>query len=122
MINIKKTAQNEDLETLSTGDTSLLQAILVESYEESDLDPETFMLVRIASLAAMDAPPSSWLVNLKVGKELGISRDKAVGTLVAISPVIGTARTMSAAGNIIKAIAMDRNIQESRHSHKTVHH
>src|SRR5579862_4389927 len=82
------------------------------SYEESGLDPETFMLVRIAALAAMDASPASWMLNLKVGKELEISPETAVGTLTAIAPVVGTAKTVSAAGNIVRALGIAAALEE----------
>jgi 4-carboxymuconolactone decarboxylase len=76
------------------------------SYEESGLDPETFMLVRIAALTAMGASPASWMLNLKIGKELEIEPEMAIGTLTAIAPVVGTARTVTAAGNIMKALGV----------------
>lgn len=98
------------LEVLSEGDPKVLGQLgrmLEGSFEESGLDSETFMLTRVAALAATDAPPASWLMNLKVGRELGVSPKKAVGTLVAIAPVIGTSRTVSAAGSIIKALAFE---------------
>ena len=82
------------------------------SFEASGLDPETFMLVRLAALATLDAAPASWLVNLKVGSEAGISPERAVGTLVAIAPVVGTARIVSAAGSIVRALGMAERINE----------
>jgi len=82
------------------------------SFEESGLDPETFMLVRIAALTAMDASPASWMLNLKIGKELEISPDQAIGTLTAIAPVVGTAKTVTAAGNIVKSIGLAGEIEE----------
>jgi len=89
-----------------------LQQSLEDSFKKSGLDVETFMLVRLAALTAMDAAPASWLVNLKIGKELGISRERAIGTLIAIAPVVGTARTVSAAGSILRALEMANAIDE----------
>ncbi len=102
-------SMHSSLQALSEGDLEGMDELkhsLEDSYEKSGLDAETFMLVRIAALTAMDAPPASWLVNLKIGKELGISPDSAIGTLIAIAPVVGTARTVSAAGSIVKALDM----------------
>jgi hypothetical protein len=107
----------EVLEAIANGDWGVrdqLKRMVEGSFEESGLDPETFMLVRVASLAAIDAAPASWLVNLKVGKELGIPPDKAIGTLIAIAPVIGSARIVSAAGNIAKALGLAIHIKEGR--------
>ncbi len=101
-----RTTPEETLEALANGDLTVrdhLRRMVEGSYEESGLNPETFMLVRIAALAAMDAAPASWLANLKVGKELGIPPERAIGTLIAIAPVIGTARTVSAAESIVHA-------------------
>lgn len=104
------------LDSLSKGDLKVvnkLKRTLEESYEESGLDQETFMLVRMAALVAMDASPASWLANLKMGKELGIDPDRAIGTLRAIAPVVGTVHTIAAAGNIIKALDMAEEMQEA---------
>jgi 4-carboxymuconolactone decarboxylase len=102
---------NEALRALANGDPALLNQLtrmLKGSYEESGLDAETFMLVRLAALAATDAAPSSWLMNLKVGEELGIPLDSAIGTLIAIAPVVGTVRIVSAAESILTALEIDK--------------
>lgn len=108
-------ANGANLQSLSHGNFTVLDELkhtLEGSFENSGLDPETFMLVRIATLTAMDAAPASWLMNLKIGKELGISRDKAIGTLIAIAPVVGTAKTVSAAGNILKALDVAEEMEQ----------
>ena len=51
----------------STDETAvldLLATMTAESIEASSLDPHSLMLVRIAALAAVDAPPASYLLNL----------------------------------------------------------
>jgi Carboxymuconolactone decarboxylase family len=106
---------NANLEAISKGDLHVMEKLrqtLEDSYKQSGLDAETFMLVRVAALTATDAAPASWLVNLKIGKELGIEPDRAVGTLIAIAPVVGTARVVSAAGSIVKALDMADELQE----------
>ena len=65
--------------------------------ERSGLDGETFMLVRIAALAATGAPPASYLVNLKMAEELGVDPEQVQGVLVAVAPVIGGAAVAAAA-------------------------
>ena len=42
----------------------LLASMTADSIATSSLDAETLMLVRIAALAAVDAPPVSYLLNL----------------------------------------------------------
>jgi len=110
------TNPNEVLQVLSEGDLSVLNALVrmhEGSLEESGLDPQTFMLVRIAALATLDAAPTSWLVNVKVGGEVGVEPEQIVGTLIAIAPVIGTARIISAASGIIRAIGLSETLAES---------
>jgi|SRR5690348_14587794 len=80
--------------------------------ERSGLDEETFMLVRIAALAASGAPPASYLVNLEVGEELGLSLEQVQGVLVAIAPVVGSARVASAGGSILKALGFATAVVE----------
>ena len=96
----------ESLQGLAQGDVNVLPVLLhmtEGTFEESGLDPETFMLVRMAALATLDAAPVSWLVNLKVSGEAGLTPERILGTLIAIAPVIGTARVVSAAGSIMRA-------------------
>src|SRR5438067_12331026 len=97
------------LQRLAQGDPTVLSFVrpaIESSFKESGLDPETFMLTRIAALATLDAAPASWLMNLGVSGEIGISPERIVGTLIAIAPVIGTARIVSAAGSIVRALGL----------------
>jgi len=102
----QKANTQESLQGLAQGDFSsrdALQSLIAGTYEASGLDPQTFMLVRMAALATLDAAPASWLMNIVVGGEAGLAPEQLLGTLIAIAPVIGTARVVTAAGNIIKA-------------------
>lgn len=84
----------------------ILTVMNVASMEGSGLDPETLMLVRIAALAAIDAPAVSWLANLGIASETDLTVDQVRGTLVAVAPLIGTARVISAAGKILEALTL----------------
>ena len=64
--------------------------------EASGLDPETYMLVRIAALASVGAPPASYLLNLGAASALGVTAEQVQGVLIAIAPVVGSARVASA--------------------------
>ena len=106
---------NETLQILSEGDLSVLDVLMrmtEGSLEESGLDPETFMLVRMAALATLDAAPASWLMNIKVSGETGVLPERVLGTLIAIAPVIGTARVVAAAGHIVEALGLAAAIAE----------
>jgi 4-carboxymuconolactone decarboxylase len=75
-----------------------------ESLAASSLDVETLALVRIAALAAVDAPPVSYLLNLEAASEVGIDPEQVRGVLAAIAPIVGTARVASATGKIVDAL------------------
>ena len=70
------------------------------------------MLVRIAALVAVDAPPASYALNLEAAGELGLDPEQVRGVLAAIAPIVGTARVASATGKIVKALAVEIEIAE----------
>ena len=83
---------------------ALLKSMTAESRAASSLDVETLALVRIAALAAVDAPPVSYLLNLEAASEIGIDPEQVRGVLAAIAPIVGTARVASATGKIVDAL------------------
>jgi alkylhydroperoxidase/carboxymuconolactone decarboxylase family protein YurZ len=90
----------------------LLASMTAASMEASSLDEETLMLVRIAALVAVGAPPASYLMNLKVATELDIDVDQVRGVLAAVAPIVGTARVAAATGNIVRALAFELEVAE----------
>ena len=74
--------------------------------ERSGLDPETFMLVRIAALASTGAPPASYLLNLEVAAEVGLTVEQVQGVLIAVAPVVGSARVASAGSAIDEVLGL----------------
>ena len=99
-------------QTTDTPILDLLASMTADSIEASGLDPETLMLVRIAALAAVDAPPVSYALNLEAAGAAGIGPEQVRGVLAAIAPIVGTARVASATGNIVKAIALEIEVAE----------
>jgi 4-carboxymuconolactone decarboxylase len=94
-------------ETTETPVLDLLTGMTADSIEAAGLDAETLMLVRLAALVAVDAPPVSYLMNLGVASELDIDAEKMRGVLAAVAPIVGTARVMSAGGKILQALEVD---------------
>ena len=82
------------------------------SLERSELDPATLILVRLAALAAVDAPASSYLMHIGPAAEVGVTLDQAQDVLVAVAPIVGTARTMEAATKIVEALGLAINLVE----------
>ena len=98
--------------TTETPVRDLLASMTAESLAASDLDPETLMLVRIAALAAVDAPPVSYMLNLEAARRVGIDAEQVRSVLAAIAPIVGTARVASATGSILKALAIEIELAE----------
>jgi 4-carboxymuconolactone decarboxylase len=99
----------------STTDTpvlDLLASMTADSVAASGLDAETLMLVRIAALVAVDAPPISYALNLEAAGAAEVDPERVRGVLAAIAPIVGTARVASATGNIVKAIALEIEVAE----------
>jgi 4-carboxymuconolactone decarboxylase len=90
----------------------LLAKMNADSIEASNLDPETLMLVRIAALVSVDAPPASYLLNIGAASEIGIEAEQVRDILVAIAPIVGTARIASATGKIVRALGLALEIAE----------
>lgn len=81
-----------------------LAGMTAVSIAQCELAPRELMLARIAALAAVDAPPASYLVNAGTASDVGITLEDVQGVLIAVAPLIGTARAVSAAGNIASAL------------------
>ena len=95
-------------------DTPVLDTIAditAASIEHSSISPRDFMLARLAALIAMDAPPASYLANSPALEEAGLTSEDVQGIMIAVAPVVGTPRVVSAGGHILRllgfAIAVD---------------
>ena len=102
---------------MAEGNTPVLDTLMQMNegtLERSGLDSETFMLVRIAALAATGAPPASYLVNLKAAEELGVEPEQVQGVLVAVAPVIGGAAVAAAASAMTSALGVALELGEGR--------
>ena len=77
-----------------TADTPVLDTladITAASVEHNSLAPRELMLVRIAALIAVDAPPASYLANAGAAEDSGVTADDIQGVMIAVAPVVGTA-------------------------------
>src|SRR5215207_2317552 len=71
------------------------------------IEPRSHALLRIAALIAMDAAPPSYMSAVEAGLDAGASYDEIVGTLIAVMPIVGVARVVSAAPNLGLALGYD---------------
>ena len=85
----------------------LLTRMTEASFEATTLDDKQVMLARIAALVATDAPPISYMLNLKLAGEFDVDGEEVTGLLAAIAPIVGTPRIAAAAGNLVRAFALE---------------
>lgn len=81
-----------------------LAGITAVSIAEGTLPAREHMIARLAALAAVGAPAASYLFNAETAAEVGLSLEDVQGVLVAVAPIVGTPRIVSAAGNITRAL------------------
>ena len=90
-----------------------LADITVASVEHNSLAPRELMLTRIAALIAVDAPPASYLANARAADDSGVTADDLQGIMIAVAPVVGTARVVSAGGKILRALGIAIAVAEA---------
>jgi len=71
------------------------------------------MLARLAALIAMDAPPLSYVANAAAIEESGITAEEIQGVMIAVAPVVGAPRVMSAGGHILRALGIAVAVAEA---------
>ena len=90
-----------------------LTDITAAAIEHNALAPRELMLVRMAALIAVDAPPASYLVNAKAAGESGLTVDDIQAVMIGVASVVGTARVTSAGGNVLRALGLAIAVAES---------
>ena len=98
------------LRRLALRDDRYIDALLRAECSDAALagiDPRSHALLRIAALIAMDAAPPSYMSAVEAGFDAGASYDEIVGTLIAVMPIVGVARVVSAAPNLGLALGYD---------------
>jgi alkylhydroperoxidase/carboxymuconolactone decarboxylase family protein YurZ len=102
-------ATEEHLAKLAMSDPEMLLAGLearADWQATSGLDGRTYSLVKIASLIALDAPPSSYLWQVANAIAAGCTAQDILGTLIAVAPQVGGPRTVAAAPEIMVALGL----------------
>jgi hypothetical protein len=98
-----------------TDNRPLLDTVLemtASSVTNSNLNARELMLVRTAALAASDASTGSYLLNMPADADAGLTLEDVTGVLIAVAPVIGTPRTLSAATAIEVALGLALGIED----------
>ena len=100
---------SEVMSSLASGDRPVLEAIAAMNLDTlalSSLDPQTYVLVRLAALVAVNGPPASYLVNLGLAADVGITPEQVQGVLTAVAPIVGSPRVVAAAGNALRGLGL----------------
>jgi hypothetical protein len=91
---------------MALGDAPVLETVLemtAASIEHAELDPASQVLVRPAAPAVVDAPVASYLMHVGPAAESGLTLNTVQDVLVAVAPVIGSARTVAETAKIVEA-------------------
>jgi alkylhydroperoxidase/carboxymuconolactone decarboxylase family protein YurZ len=99
--------------TAETPVLDTLADITAASVEHNSLVPRELLLARIAALIAVDAPPASYLANAGAAADSGITADDLQAVMIAVAPVVGTARVVSAGGKILRALGLAITVADS---------
>jgi 4-carboxymuconolactone decarboxylase len=98
------------LRRLALRDDRFIEGLLSDDRSNatlSGIDPRSHALLRIAALIAVDAAPPSFMSAVEAGHGAGASDEEIVGTLIAVLPIVGVARVVSAAPNLALALGYD---------------
>jgi alkylhydroperoxidase/carboxymuconolactone decarboxylase family protein YurZ len=83
--------------------------------DASHLDDKTQALVRVAAMVALDAAPPSYMQAIESARAGFASDEEIVGCLIAVLPVVGVARVVSAAPKI--GLALGYDVEDALESH-----
>ena len=105
-------AYEDTLRCLTLNDQRFVDSVLGmgrDTVEVSGLDAKTHALLRLAASLAVDAAPSSYHSIVESALATGATVDEIVGCLIAVAPVVGLARVVSAAPELALALGYDVN-------------
>lgn len=94
---------------MATGNAPVLETLAeinAASLARSELDPATLLMVRIAALVAVDAPPLSYLMHIGPAVEANLTVENLQDVLVTVAPIVGTPRVVTAARTIAEALGI----------------
>ena len=90
-----------------------LTDMITASVEHNSLTPREFMIARLAAMVAMDAPPISYFATASAIQESGLTTEDIQGVMIAVAPVTGAPRVMSAGGHILRALGIAIAVAEA---------
>jgi 4-carboxymuconolactone decarboxylase len=100
----------DTLRRLAMNDERLIEeglSIKLNDVDGSCLDPKTHAIARLGALIALDAAPASYQWVTSIALAVGVTEGEIVDVLIAVAPVVGIARIVSAAQELALAIGYD---------------
>jgi 4-carboxymuconolactone decarboxylase len=100
----------ERLRRLGIQDQDVIESLFatrLDNVDASGLDPKTHALVRLGALLALGAAPVSFHCSVEAAVAAGATEDEIVGALIAVAPVIGVARVISATPEVALSMGYD---------------
>jgi alkylhydroperoxidase/carboxymuconolactone decarboxylase family protein YurZ len=101
---------------MAIGQAPVLEALVdinAVSIARTELDPATLLMVRIAALAAVDAPAASYLMHVPPAAEANVTVEQVQDVLVTVAPIVGTPRVLAAAKRITEALGFTIAVMEA---------
>ena len=102
-------AHRDALRRLAMNDEHFIEEVLSIGLNDdhSMLDPATSAVARLGALIALDGPPVTYQWDTTRALASGVTLDEIVGVLIAVAPIVGVARVVSAAQEVALAIGYD---------------
>jgi 4-carboxymuconolactone decarboxylase len=100
----------EALRRLTVRDDRFVEGLLARNNEYTQaagLAPGAVALIRIGALVALDSQVACYLSAIETVHREGATPEEVVGALIAVTPVVGTSRAVSAAPRIGQALGYD---------------
>ena len=100
------------LRKLTVGDDRYIESILVPdegSAEAVGIDARAVALTRLGALISVGGEPPSYMSVVDEALAAGATVGEVVGTLIAVLPVVGSARVVAAAPSLGLALGYDVN-------------
>ena len=100
----------DTLRKLAVRDDRYIDSLLGDHRDDasrSGIDPRAHALARMGALVAVDATPAAFMTTVEAALNAGASHEEIVGTLIAVLPIVGVPRVVSAAPNLGLALGYD---------------
>jgi 4-carboxymuconolactone decarboxylase len=104
-----KTKLDDELRDLASGAGPLGETIAqmnLGTLDHAHLDETNAIAARFGALVAMDASPASYLVHMTLADQAGMQPEMVKAMLATLAPLVGSARVVSAADKVLRAIEL----------------